>query len=107
MDEITESSGNVFKDIGCENPEGLKTVAELAANQIAALSMRIAFLEKEIQRHLIHKRDAREAVREAMSLCQHTPEEWMAMSPELRDFKLKIFGVLEMRCVNLGYGTRT
>jgi hypothetical protein len=45
--------------------------------------------------------DASDAVREAMVACQHTPEEWIAMSPELAEFKHKIFGILEMRTLNL------
>ncbi len=57
---------------------------------------------KIVSRHVQHKAEAGEAVREALSLCQHSPEEWMAMPAELREFKLRVFGTLEMRCLNLG-----
>lgn len=66
----------------------------------------IASLQGEVEKHIQHKRDAYEAVKEALSLCQHTPDEWLAMAPELAAFKLAVFGVLEMRCLNLGYGVR-
>lgn len=45
---------------------------------------------------------ASEAVSEALRQCQHTPDEWLAMSPELFAFKKKIFGILELRCLPLG-----
>lgn len=41
------------------------------------------------------------AIQDALRLCQHSAEQWNCMSPELRDFKLKIFETLELRCLNL------
>lgn len=47
---------------------------------------------------------AHEAVIEALSLCQHTPEEWLVMknrNDELCEFKCKMFSTLEKRSLNL------
>lgn len=52
------------------------------------------------------KRVGYDAVRKVISLCQHPPDEWLAMSPELREFKLKVFGLLDLPCCQLGNGIR-
>lgn len=79
---------------------GIGTTGRRAADRIEAL-------EAEKARLMRAAAQAHEAVSEALSLCQHTAEEWMAMSPELRDFKLKIFGTLELRCLNLSFSVVT
>jgi hypothetical protein len=71
-------------------------------SDLSVLARQFLRAREEIARHVQHKAEAGQAAREALSLCQHSPEEWMAMSAELREFKLKIFSTLEMRCLNLG-----
>lgn len=61
-------------------------------------------LKSSIDLHLAHKAAALDAVVDVMRLCQHAPEEWLAMSPELRDFKQSVMNALEIRCLNLGFG---
>jgi hypothetical protein len=107
---------NASEALKLEAAEAIQTQALALDMQGEELSSRIedhkvkdaaiASLQGEVERHAQDKRDAYEAVKEALSLCQHTPAEWLAMSPELAAFKREVFGVLEMRCLNLGYGVR-
>lgn len=89
----------------------LGMLEEFNADTAALASVRteMNWLRSELGTHILHKSDASKAVREALSLCQHTPQEWIALkanNPDLMNFKLKIFGTLEMPCLNLGYGIR-
>jgi hypothetical protein len=84
----------------CRNCGGEFTGDKRALHcQSCGIKTELAFLRQTVS-------DASEAVSEALSLCQQSAAEWMASSPELRDFKLKIFATLEMRCLNLSHRTR-
>mgnify|MGYP001131390140 FL=1 len=61
---------------------------------------------EQAERDRRDKRAGYAAVGEVLDLCQHPPLEWMAMSPELREFKLKVFGLLDLPCCQLGNGIR-
>jgi hypothetical protein len=61
-------------------------------------------MEDELLQHKLHKVEAREAVREVLRMCQMSANE-LTCSPELREFKNRVFSTLEMPTINLRWGT--
>ncbi len=78
----------------------------LSINEVRQIVKMVDGQAAEIERHLADKRVGYEATKDVLSRCQHTPDEWQAMHPELRDFKLKIFAMLDLPCCQLGNGIR-
>ncbi len=111
---IVEHLAQTFKSMGGENYVNMEFRHEELGPLLLSLQRlhgelpgaKAARLEKEVEQHLEDKRVAHRAMKQALSLCQHEPSAWLEMEPELREFKLKIFGILDVPTCQAGNGIR-